>query len=126
MTPIREKTQSNVPGRSMTWTSPAMNRTFSTPGSGGLRDRGLDEGFRDVHSKCLALGPDHSRQPSGGVAEAAADVEHTTLPVGRVKAKRLVAELANPVTMSSRKLTNRSKRTPLHASVASSFSVATG
>ena len=91
-----------------------------------LLDRGLDEGLRDVHAGGVAFGADQGGQLLGGVAEAAADVEDPVLPRrADTAAWRRRRAPPSPATTRSRYSTKRSKRTPLQASVASSFSAAT-
>ena len=88
-------------------------------------DRGLDEGLGDVHAGGMALGADQGGQLLGGVAEAAADVEDAIPLAGRIQPHAASPCAPRPATTRSRYSTKRSKRTPLQASVASSFSAAT-
>ena len=70
-------------------------------------------------------GADQPGELLGGVAEAAADVEHA-VPVSGGWSRIAASPCAlSPATTRSRYSTKRSKSTPLQASVASSFSAAT-
>ena len=61
------------------------------PGLRRLGDRGLDEARRRVDADRLAVGADELRDPLGGVAEAAADVEDLLAGLRRVQPQRLLA-----------------------------------
>ncbi len=95
-------------------------------GLASLRDRRLDERLGDVDAHRCALRADQLRELLRRIPEAAADVEDPVAWARRMQPHRGHRHgRLRPTTMRSRNSTKRSKRTPLQASVASSFSAAT-